>query len=1255
MVAASLVYAAAGPAVPASAAMTVDISGMTVTPVLTGLPATPLAAKFAADGRIYVAIKQGKVLMYDGPGDTAPVTTLDIQTDTMSSGDRGLLGLALDPAFTTGRPYLYVLYTYDRDPFGTAAVPRWGDSCPTPPGGSTDGCTVSARVDRYSVDSNGVATGSPVRLLDGVGGPLGGWCNQFSSHAIGTLAFGADNMLYVGSGDGASFNYADYGQSGGSLPNTPTPANPCNDTQGTSTHTGGRGTALNATASRGGALRSQAVRGAFDGEYMTWDGAILRINPDTGAAAPGNPLVGNGISGDDRIVAYGLRNPFRFNLKPGTNQLWLGDVGWNTYEEIDQFDTGPTQTTVPNFGWPCYEGPGKTGPYDSLDISLCETLYANGTSSLGGVSSPLVAPTYSWRRINNAGALPCGAAAAGGGGAAVGGAFVTNNQWPAGLQGSYVFGDYARQCIAVMPMVNGQPDTANVKSVVSGVFPVDIQNGPGGDVYWIDIVNNALNRIRPVSGNLPPVASFTATPPSGVTPLNVAFNASGTTDPNQAEVLTYTWDLDGDGQCDDGSGVTINRTYSAPGAITVKLCVADQIGATDTTTRQIQPGNTPPVITGFTTSADANGWNVGDNITFSAAATDNLGPLPASAYTWKLDLRHCMSEARDGCHSHPLTAPAAGKTGSFPAPDHEYYAFLQLTLIVTDSDGLTTTQVKDVLPRVSTVTLQTVPAGIDVSAGTIAGVSPLTTKFLENGAVQLVAPATANVGGVTKPFLGWADNASAAATRTVNAPPGGSTFTALYTPDTQPPTVVSATASPDRLDSRNDGTITVTATLTDDTGVVSAVAHAVGPDLVVHSAPLSQQPNGTWIGDVELPLNSPPGDYAVTVDAADATGKTATGSANSVLVVWTLVGPPPGNGDVGFATITPRRVLDTRNGTGAPAARLLAGTVLRLQISGTPGIDPAATGVVVNIAAVDAGGAGYVTAYPCGAAPLVSNLNLQTGQTSANLAIVDLDPTGAICFVGSQTTDLIADVTAVIVPGGDGYSGATPVRVVDTRIGTGLAAVPLEPGQIAEIPLGAAAVPAGASGVVANLTVTEPDAAGYLTAFACGGDAPLASNVNFRGGQTVSNLVLTDVGAGQHLCVTTNARIQLVVDVSGWLTPDGGSPQLVTPFRALDTRTTVSLTAGQTLPIAASSVGAPADASAVIANVTAVDPAAAGFLTVAPCEAAATATSNVNYGAGETRPVLTITTFGPSRSMCVHASQPMNVIIDVQGYVTIGQ
>ena len=71
-------------------------------------------------------------------------------------------------------------------------------------------------------------------------------------------------------------------------------------------------------------------------------------------------MLNNGIAGDDRIVAYGLRNPFRFAFRPGTNQLWLGDVGWGAWEETNWFATGPTQKAVPNFGWPCYEGKDRS-------------------------------------------------------------------------------------------------------------------------------------------------------------------------------------------------------------------------------------------------------------------------------------------------------------------------------------------------------------------------------------------------------------------------------------------------------------------------------------------------------------------------------------------------------------------------------------------------------------------------------------------------------------------------------------------------------------------------------------------------------------------------------------------------------------------------------------------------------------------------------------------------------------------------------
>ena len=334
-------------AVPAASAVNdLERADMTVTPVLTGLDSGgfAVAARFAPDGRIYVAFKEGVVRMYDAPGDTTAVTTLDIRQDVHDFHDRGLLGLALDPQFDSGRPYIYVLYTYDFDPFSTT-FPRWGDTCPTPPGETADGCVVSARLARYTVGAGGVADPASVKLLlDGSRLDTGGgWCNQFPSHSIGTVSFAADGMLYVGSGDGASYTGADYGQRGGSLAGTPTPKNPCDDRDDAGN---GRGDTLAPASSRGGALRAQSVRNPAPG-YQSWDGAILRIDPDTGAAPVDNPLVG-GTPNDDRIVAYGLRNPYRFTVRPGTDDLYIGDVGWTLWEEIDTFTSGPDQSSVPN-------------------------------------------------------------------------------------------------------------------------------------------------------------------------------------------------------------------------------------------------------------------------------------------------------------------------------------------------------------------------------------------------------------------------------------------------------------------------------------------------------------------------------------------------------------------------------------------------------------------------------------------------------------------------------------------------------------------------------------------------------------------------------------------------------------------------------------------------------------------------------------------------------------------------------------------
>jgi glucose/arabinose dehydrogenase/PKD repeat protein len=883
-----LTASVAADAAPLVLAAAVPYPGLTATPVLTGLN-VPVAFRFAPDGRIYVASKRGDVRLFDGPGDTTPTTALDLRGDTYDHGDRGLLGLALDPAFATGRPYLYVLHTYDRDPFGSATVPRWGnatggDPCPSPPGGNADGCTATARLLRYTVRADGTADpASRVLLLDGANTTTGGWCQQFPSHTIGMVEFGRDGALYVGAGDGASFTAVDWGQLGGTSSNPGiTPANPCAD------RPGGRGTALAAATSRGGALRAQAVRAAPATGYVSWDGAILRVNPDTGAPAAGNPLLTNGIAGDDRIIAYGLRNPYRFAFRPGTDQLWLGDVGWGTYEEVNTFTAGAGQASVPNFGWPCVEGPNRQSRYDAAGVGLCESLYASPDQSLGGVPSPLVGPYYAWPRT---GAQPAPGCATEGGGAATGGRFVTSTTWPAALRGGYVFADYARGCVVALPLTDGRPDVARRVALVTGSPAVFLDGGPGGDLYWLDIAEGSLNRLRSAAANVPPVARFTATPSSGPLPLTVMFDGSATTDANAGEVIGYAWDLDGDGACDDATGVRTARTYTAAGAVDVRLCASDQLGETGTTTRTIRPGNSPPVIGTLTSSADAAGWRVGDVVTLTAAATDESGTLPESAFTWSVLVRHCGSPTSEAdCHTHPLAAIPPGRTTSLTTPDHDFFAYLRVVLTVTDPGGATSTRTLDVRPRTSAVELRTEPAGLAVSVGASSGPSPRTGQFLEGGLAQLLAPAAVTVGATTYRFTGWADGATAGPQRTVAAPAGSSAFTARYAgaPNTAP-AVSGVTAVPASL-ATGPGTafVTVTARVTDDAGAASVQASLRDPAGRVRTAVMTRTAgtatDGTWSGRVPVPYGSPAGAYAASVSATDAAPVTGTASGPVVQV-----------------------------------------------------------------------------------------------------------------------------------------------------------------------------------------------------------------------------------------------------------------------------------------------------------------------------------------------------------------------------------
>jgi glucose/arabinose dehydrogenase/PKD repeat protein len=716
--------------------------------VFSGLT-NPTVVRFSADGRIFVAEKRGVIKVFDSLADTTPTVFADLNVNVYNFWDRGLLGMALAPNFPTD-PYVYVLYTYDHELGSSAAAPRWGtpgvysDPCPTPPGPNADGCVVSARLSRLQAAGN-VMTGAEQVLVED-------WCQQYPSHSIGTVEFGRDGALYASGGDGASFGFVDYGQDGN-------PLNPCGDPPGAA------GSVLSPPTAEGGALRSQDLRTTND--PVSLDGTIIRVSPATGAGLPDNPLSASSDPNARRIIAHGLRNPFRFTDRPGTDEMWVGDVGWNDWEEINVI-SDVDDAAVENFGWPCYEGAGRQAGYDGANLNICENLYG----APGAVTAPYHAYHHSSRVVPNE-TCPTGSSSVAGLEFEFSAA---QNSYPAEYDSALFFADYSRDCIwAMLKGANGNPAPGQIRTFVAGAAnPVNLETGPGGDLFYVDFDGGTIRRIQFFNANQPPTAVAGATPTTGSAPLTVAFNGTGSSDPDPGDTLSYAWDLDGDGAYDDSTASQPTYTYTTQGSFNASLRVTDSHGASDTDSVTITVGNTAPTAT-IDTPAAGTTWKVGDVIPFSGSATDAQdGPLPASALSWRLTMQHCPSN----CHSHDIQTFSGTASGSFNAPDHEYPSYLELTLTATDSGGLTDTTTLRLDPRTVVLTFQTNPGGLQLTVNGASARTSFTRTVIIGSKNTVIATTPQQKGKRRYEFVSWSDGG--AQTHDIFAPAVATTYTARY-------------------------------------------------------------------------------------------------------------------------------------------------------------------------------------------------------------------------------------------------------------------------------------------------------------------------------------------------------------------------------------------------------------------------------------------------------------------------------------------
>ena len=419
----------------------------------------PTCMAFLPDGRMLVGEKGGIVYVVAG----AQRHSLWVNEDeVLNTGDRGLVGIAVDPRFTTNR-YLYFLYSVDPDSNGVEFDHY--DDC-------------FARLTRYRLSATNPDTveAASRTVLIGVDWAHG-FPNGSESHAIGALVWGRDGSLLLAAGDGAQFDYMD---AGGNDPGLfgPGLTNPAQDV---------------------GAFRSQQLSGP--------DGKILRVDPATGLALPSNPFYDGDVTSDrSRVFAYGLRNPFRFAVRPGTGStqltagnpgtLYIGDVGWYRFEELEV-----ARSAGLNFGWPCYEG------FDAQPDYQAASPASSGCATIGTPAnpSPARAPLLAFHHDDPVLSTPSGVT----GSCVVAGAFYPGNGYPSIFKGRFFMADYVEGWIRTL-LTDGNDALLSLDDFGYGANgPVAFVPDPGnGDLWFAERWSGLIQRIRYIgtAAVLPPPA-----------------------------------------------------------------------------------------------------------------------------------------------------------------------------------------------------------------------------------------------------------------------------------------------------------------------------------------------------------------------------------------------------------------------------------------------------------------------------------------------------------------------------------------------------------------------------------------------------------------------------------------------------------------------------------------------------------------------------------------------------------------------------
>lgn len=680
--------------------------------VVSGLD-RPTTVAFAPDGRLFLGLKDGRVRVAEG-GALLPHDFCDLRESVNDFWDRGLLGLAVHPQFPA-TPWVYLLYVHD------------------PPGTVADGS--GGRVTRIVRVS--ARPGDPTRMLEGSEVVLAGTASTRAN-------IGNESSSDVGAGEGCGTR--------GAYVEDCIPADSPSHDGGTLAYSPD-GAALFATLGDGAHFSSADRRAIRALDLDSLAGKVLRLDPATGDGLPDNPFW-NGAprANRSRVYSLGLRNPFRMAVHPVTGEPFVGDVGWNAWEEID---TGRGA----NFGWPCYEGSSNGSArqsgyqFGAQTAAACQALYAQGADA---VTPPLFAYAH------------------GGSGASVqAGCFYSATRWPEPYRGALFFADYNRDFIRYLTIDEQGRATehAFAEDLSPSGGPVQVLLGPDGELWYViyDGAASHVKRLRWTPGNAPPLAVASASPTSGPAPLSVRFSSEGSTDPD-GDPLAFAWDFG------DGAVSTLEspeHLYPAPGEVTATLAVTDSWGASSQATVRVSVGNDPPVPE-ILEPAEGATFEAGAPLALSGRASDPQEPLQDAALAWDLRIRHEQ-------HVHFDYARASGASAEAVGPDHgdEDHALL-VCLTATDSQGSAATTCREVPPLRTSLTLDTDPPGGEILYADALRATPHQASPVAGSRRDLAAP-EARPGLV---FDAWSDGGPRVRSLAIGRSPLA--LTARYVPDCAP-------------------------------------------------------------------------------------------------------------------------------------------------------------------------------------------------------------------------------------------------------------------------------------------------------------------------------------------------------------------------------------------------------------------------------------------------------------------------------------